>query len=127
MKSFIVGRDHGGDFQYGAVFAVEDLDGLLEYLTHPATYQTDHFGLDLVEDLHVFDVSDDNDPELNAKIQGRRRVRLKASEPARGVASARRPAAGQPGLPRRRAQSRHCGAGPCRLATGWFPFAQTRS
>ncbi|TVT62629.1 Dabb family protein [Amycolatopsis rhizosphaerae] len=69
VKSFIVGRDHGGDFQYSAVFAVEDLDGLFEYLTHPATYRTDHLGLNLAEDLHIFDVSDDDDPELNAKIQ----------------------------------------------------------
>lgn len=69
VKSFLVGRDHGGDFQYSAVFVVDDLDGLFEYLTHPATYRTDHLGLDLAEDLHIFDVSDDDDPELGAKIE----------------------------------------------------------
>ncbi|GGP68284.1 Dabb family protein [Saccharothrix coeruleofusca] len=69
VKSFVVGRDHGGDFQYSAVFVVEDLDGLFEYLTHPTTYHTDSIGLDLAEELHIFDVSDDDDPELNAKIQ----------------------------------------------------------
>jgi acetylornithine/succinyldiaminopimelate/putrescine aminotransferase len=69
VKSFIIGRDLGGDFEYSAVFAVEDLDGLFEYLTHPTTYGTDHLGLNLVEDLTIFDVSDDDDPELNAKIQ----------------------------------------------------------
>ncbi|WP_432825373.1 Dabb family protein [Dactylosporangium sp. CA-092794] len=69
VKSFIVGRDHGGDFEYSSVFAVEDLDGLFEYLTHPTTFETDHLGLNLVQDLTIFDVSDDDDPELNAKIQ----------------------------------------------------------
>jgi hypothetical protein len=51
------------------VFAVEDLDGLFAYLTHPTTYQTDQLGLNLVERLDIFDISDDEDPELNAKIQ----------------------------------------------------------
>ena len=69
IKSFIVGRDHGGDYTYSSVFVLEDLDGLFEYLTHPTTYQTDHLGLNLVERLETFDISDDNDPGLNAKIQ----------------------------------------------------------
>lgn len=29
VKSFMVGRDLGGDFDYSCVFVVEDLDGLL--------------------------------------------------------------------------------------------------
>lgn len=69
VKSFIVGRDHGGDYEYSCVFAVEDLDGLFEYLTHPTTHQTDELGLHLVERLDIFDISDDDDPELDAKIQ----------------------------------------------------------
>jgi hypothetical protein len=69
VKSFVVGRDHGGDFEYSAVFAVEDLDGLFAYLTHPSTYETDRLGLQLAERLDIFDISDDEDPELNAKIQ----------------------------------------------------------
>ena len=75
IKSFVVGRDHGGDYAYSAVFVVEDLDGLFAYLTHPTTYQTDHLGLNLVERLEIFDVSDDDDPELNAKIQDLHRRR----------------------------------------------------
>jgi hypothetical protein len=69
IKSYVVGRDFGGDYEYSSVFAVEDLDGLFEYLTHPTAYETDHLGLELVERLDIFDVSDDQDPELNAKIQ----------------------------------------------------------
>ena len=75
VKSFVVGRDLGGDYRYGAVFAVEDLDGLFEYLTHETTYQTDRLGLNLVERLDIFDVSDDDDPELYAKIQDLHRRR----------------------------------------------------
>ncbi|WP_340682414.1 Dabb family protein [Amycolatopsis coloradensis] len=29
VKSFVVGRDLGGDYEWGAVFAIEDLDGVL--------------------------------------------------------------------------------------------------
>jgi hypothetical protein len=75
VKSFVVGRDLGGDYSYSAVFAVDDLDGLFTYLTHPTTYQTDHLGLHLVERLEIFDVSDDDDPDLNAKIQDLHRRR----------------------------------------------------
>ncbi len=69
VTSFFVGRDYGGDYEYSSIFAVEDLDGLFEYLTHPTTYATDHLGLDLVERLDIFDVSDSDDPDLNTKIQ----------------------------------------------------------
>lgn len=69
VKSFVVGREHGADYTYGAVFVVEDLDGLYAYLTHPTTYRTDELGLHLADRLEIFDVSDDDDPELNTKIQ----------------------------------------------------------
>ncbi|WP_260470847.1 Dabb family protein [Streptomyces sp. RP5T] len=55
MKSFVVGREHGRGYAYGAVLTVEDLDGLFAYLTHPTTYQTDHLALHLVERLEIYD------------------------------------------------------------------------
>ncbi|AEM86787.1 Dabb family protein [Streptomyces violaceusniger] len=85
IKSFIVGRDHGGDYEYSAVFVVEDLDGLFAYLTHPTTYQTDHLGLNLVERLEIFDVSDDDDPELDAKIQELHRRRNELAPEVAGM------------------------------------------
>ena len=85
VKSFIVGRDHGGDYAYSSVFVVEDLDGLFEYLTHPTTYQTDHLGLNLVERLEIFDVSDDDDPDLNAKIQELHRRRNELNPEVAGM------------------------------------------
>ncbi|SDF60718.1 Stress responsive A/B Barrel Domain [Lentzea fradiae] len=69
VKSFVVGRDHGGEFEYSAVFVLEDLDALYAYLTHPTTYETDRLGLGLAERLDIFDVTDDDDPEFGAKVQ----------------------------------------------------------
>ncbi|UUV32884.1 Dabb family protein [Amycolatopsis roodepoortensis] len=68
VKSFVVGRDFGGDYEWGAVFAIEDLDGYWEYLMHPAHRNTDRVGLPLVDRFASFDVTDDPDPEMGAKI-----------------------------------------------------------
>jgi hypothetical protein len=79
VKSFVVGRDHGGDFDWGATYVIEDLDGLWEYLTHPATLNSDKVGLPVVERLDIFDISDDEDPELAAKIEELHRRRNELS------------------------------------------------
>lgn len=68
VKHFVVGRDIGGDFEYGAVFAIEDLDGFWEYLVHPAHLNTDRVGLPLVESFVSYDTTDDDDPEMAEKI-----------------------------------------------------------
>src|SRR5262249_45678414 len=36
VTSYVVGPELGGEFEYSAVYVVEDLDGYWEYLTHPA-------------------------------------------------------------------------------------------
>ena len=36
VKSYVVGPEFGGEFEYSFVFVVEDLDGYWAYLTHPA-------------------------------------------------------------------------------------------
>src|SRR5262245_58129514 len=36
VKSYVVGPELGGEFEYGVVYVVEDLDGYWAYLTHPA-------------------------------------------------------------------------------------------
>jgi hypothetical protein len=36
VKSYVVGPELGGEFEHGAVYVVEDLDGYWAYLTHPA-------------------------------------------------------------------------------------------
>ena len=36
VRSFVVGREFGGEFEWSAVYVVEDLDGYWQYLEHPA-------------------------------------------------------------------------------------------
>lgn len=68
VKSFVVGPDYGGEYEWGAVFVLEDLEGYWEYLIHPAHRNTDRIGLPLVEKFASFDITDDPDPEMAAKI-----------------------------------------------------------
>jgi hypothetical protein len=68
VKSFVVGRDFGGEYEWGAFYVIEDLDGYWEYLIHPAHLHSDHIGLPLVETFVSFDITDDADPEMGAKI-----------------------------------------------------------
>lgn len=68
VKSFVVGPDLGGDYELGAVFVIEDLEGYWEYLTHPAHFRSEKEGLHLVEKFEAFDITDSDDPEMGAKI-----------------------------------------------------------
>ncbi|WP_033338743.1 Dabb family protein [Catenuloplanes japonicus] len=68
VRSFVVGRDFGGDFDWTGVFVIEDLDGYWEYLVHPAHLRTDRVGLPLLERFMQFDVTDDEDPDFGARI-----------------------------------------------------------
>lgn len=67
VKSFIVGREHG-EFDWSAVFVLEDLDGYREYLDHPAHLETERLGLHLMESLETFDITDDLDPEFPVRV-----------------------------------------------------------
>ncbi|MGV9414513.1 Dabb family protein [Nocardia sp. NPDC003693] len=68
VKSFVVGRDFGGEYEWGAVFVIEDLRGYWDYLIHPAHRNTDRVGLPLVDKFSSFDITDDPDPEMAAEI-----------------------------------------------------------
>ncbi|KIH98042.1 stress responsive protein [Streptomonospora alba] len=68
VTSFVVGPDFGGEYEYGAVFVLTDLEGYEEYMNHPAHQHTDRIGLPLVETFMSFDITDDPDPETGAKI-----------------------------------------------------------
>ena len=68
MKSYVVGPELGGEFEYGAVYVVEDLDGYWAYLTHPAHVRSEREGIPLIEKFVAIDVSDSDDPELGEKI-----------------------------------------------------------
>ena len=68
VKSWIVGRVLGGEYEYAAVYVVEDLDGYWAYLTHPAHVRSELEGIPLIEKFAAIDVSDSDDPDLGKKI-----------------------------------------------------------
>lgn len=68
VKSYVVGPELGGDFEYSAVYVVEDLDGYWAYLTHPAHVRSELEGIPLLGKFAAIDVSDSDDPELGEKI-----------------------------------------------------------
>lgn len=76
VKSYVVGRDFGGEFEYGAIFVLEDLEGYWEYLMAPSHAHTDKIGLPLLEKFHSFDMTDDDDPEIAEKIEELHRRRF---------------------------------------------------
>ncbi|GAA4208443.1 hypothetical protein GCM10022252_73520 [Streptosporangium oxazolinicum] len=68
ITSFVVGRDFGGEYEYGAVSVIADLTGYEAMMNHPAHLEIDRAGLPLIDKFVSFDVSDDSDPELGTKI-----------------------------------------------------------
>ena len=68
VKSYAVGPEIGGEFEYSAVYVVEDLDGYWAYLTHPAHVREELEGIPLLEKFAAMDVSDSDDSELGDKI-----------------------------------------------------------
>ncbi|MGW7696371.1 Dabb family protein [Streptomyces asiaticus] len=68
VKSFIFGREYNSDFDWSAVFALEDLDAYWEYLIHPVHLTSERVGFPLIERFESFDISDTPHPELGAKI-----------------------------------------------------------
>ena len=68
VKSWIVGRVLGGEFEYSAVYVVEDLDGYWAYLTHRAHVREELEGIPLIEKFAAIDVTDSDDPQIGEKI-----------------------------------------------------------
>jgi Stress responsive A/B Barrel Domain len=68
VKSYVVGPELGGEFEYGAVYVVEDLDDYWAYLTHPAHVREELEGIPLLEKFAATDISDSDDPQLGEKI-----------------------------------------------------------
>ena len=68
VKSYVVGPELGGEFEYGAVYVVEDLDGYWAYLTHPAHVREELEATPLIEKFAAIDVTDSDDPEIGEKI-----------------------------------------------------------
>ena len=68
VKSYVVGPALGGEFEYGAVYVVEDLDAYWAYLEFPAHVRLELWGIPYLEKFAAIDVSDSDDPQLGAKI-----------------------------------------------------------
>ena len=68
VRSYVVGRELGGEFEWGAVYVVDDLDGYWKYLTHPAHVRSEMMGMELIERFEAIDVTDSDDPEIGEKI-----------------------------------------------------------
>ena len=68
VKSYVVGPELGGEFEYGAVYVVEDLDGYWAYLEFPAHVREELWGIPHLEKFAAIDVSDSEDPEFGEKI-----------------------------------------------------------
>ena len=68
VKSYVVGPEFGGEFEYAAVYVVEDLDGYWQYLEHPVHVHEELTGMELIERFDVVDITDSDDPEIGEKI-----------------------------------------------------------
>ena len=68
MTTAVVGPDIGGEYEWGAVFAVEDLQDYWEYLEHPVHFESVKFGLPLIDQFVSFDITDNHDPDIAERI-----------------------------------------------------------
>ncbi|GAA2274123.1 Dabb family protein [Glycomyces scopariae] len=85
IKSWVVGRDFGGEYEYGAVSQIEDLAAYEELMNHPEHNEIDRSGLPLIDKFASFDITDDPDPELGAKIAEIHRRRFANSPDIAGL------------------------------------------
>jgi hypothetical protein len=80
IESWAVGRDFGGEFEYGAMYALPDIQAYETYMFAPLHLQTDAAGLPLVDRFVSMDLTDDEDPAIGDKISEVHRKRF-ASHP----------------------------------------------
>ena len=68
VKSWVVGPELGGEFEFGAVYVVEDLDSYWAYLEFPAHVHLELWGIPHLEKFAALDVTDSDDPQFGAKV-----------------------------------------------------------
>jgi hypothetical protein len=68
VQFWVVGRDFGADFEYGALYALPDVDAYRTYMYAPLHLETDAAGLPLVDNFVSQDLTDDEDPAIGDKI-----------------------------------------------------------
>ena len=70
-----VGRDFGGEFSIGALYALKDIDAYRTYMNYPVHLEIDRTGLPLVSNMISQDLTDDEDPDIGDKIAEVHRTR----------------------------------------------------
>jgi hypothetical protein len=68
IQASAVGRDLGGEFEYGAMYSVADVETFEAYMNAPWHLETDAAGLPLVSKFVAYDLTDDEDPAIADKI-----------------------------------------------------------
>jgi hypothetical protein len=81
VQYFVVGRDFGGEFDYGAMYIMKDIEGYREYMMSPIHRKSDEIGLPIVDKFISMDITDDKDPAIGDKIAEIHRNRF-ANDPA---------------------------------------------
>ncbi|NDK32777.1 Dabb family protein [Nesterenkonia haasae] len=64
----VFGPDIGGEYDYAGISTVETLEEYETMMNHPAHLEVDRIGLPLVDKFVSYDVTDDPDPAVAAKI-----------------------------------------------------------
>jgi len=68
VEFWCVGRDFGGEFTVGAMYALKDINGYETYMNAPLHLEIDRAGLPLVANMISQDLTDDEDPAIGEKI-----------------------------------------------------------
>jgi hypothetical protein len=68
VQTYCVGRDIGGDFDFGATFVLKTIEDYKVYMQSPIHRKVDEIGLPLIENMVSYDITDDPDPTIGDQI-----------------------------------------------------------
>lgn len=68
IEFYCVGRDIGGEFNIGAMYALKDIDAYRTYMFAALHEDIDNAGLPLVTNQVSYDLTDDSDPQIGEKM-----------------------------------------------------------
>ena len=68
VEFYCAGRDLGGEFAVGAMYALKDIDAYRTYMFAPIHEETDNAGLPIVANQASYDLTDDPDPAIADKM-----------------------------------------------------------
>jgi hypothetical protein len=68
IQTQCVGADIGGEYEFGGMYALADIEAYETYMNAPWHLETDAAGLPLVSAFVSYDLTDDEDPDIADKI-----------------------------------------------------------